>query len=104
MFFANFAGFSVAAIETPFPILPGFIEKNNGELILGTECDQRIFSKGEQYSNTLISPNYPFAYPPATECKYYLYGLHDKFIVQNIKIQFEKFDLPNNNTNELSSR
>lgn len=80
----------------------GFIEKNNGELILGTECDQRIFSKGEQYSNYLISPNYPFNYPSSTECTYYLYGLYDKFILQNIRIQFEKFDMPNNHSNELS--
>lgn len=81
-----------------------FIEKNNGELILGTECDQRISSKGEQHSNLLVSPNYGIGkYPSSTQCIYYLYGLNDKFNLQKIRIQFDTFDLPNNeSSNELS--
>lgn len=53
--------------------------EHNGMHIRGTECDQKILSKGES-SGIVYSPNYPFPYLPKTVCRY---GGRSKIIIKN---------------------
>ncbi|XP_021958123.2 uncharacterized protein LOC110854036 isoform X3 [Folsomia candida] len=70
-----------------------FIEKNMGDHIRGTECDQRILSKG-QSSGVVYSPNYPFPYLPKIVCRYFVYGLQDQQNLERVRLSFEIFDVP----------
>lgn len=70
-----------------------FIKTYAGEHIRGTECDQKISSKGET-NGTLVSPNYPFFYNSNTVCKYHLYGLDDENHLEKVRLDFEKFEIP----------
>ncbi|CAL1273536.1 unnamed protein product [Larinioides sclopetarius] len=74
-----------------------FIGKNDGEHIRGTECDQKILSKKESSGN-VYSPNYPFPYFINTVCKYYIYGLQDNQNLERVRLIFEKFEIPNKDT------
>ncbi|XP_074605694.1 cubilin-like isoform X2 [Brevipalpus obovatus] len=69
------------------------ISKSDGEHIRGTECDQKIASKGES-NGTIYSPNYPFLYHSNTMCKYYLYGMDDETHLERVVLEFEKLEIP----------
>ncbi|XP_015783415.1 cubilin isoform X2 [Tetranychus urticae] len=71
----------------------GFIGKNDGEHIRGTECDQKILSRKEN-NGTIYSPNYPFLYHSNIICKYYIYGIQDEQHLEKIQLEFEKFEIP----------
>ncbi|CAG2175536.1 unnamed protein product, partial [Oppiella nova] len=71
----------------------GFIGKNDGQHIKGTECDQKILSRKES-NGTVYSPNYPFLYHSNIVCKYYIYGLQDSQHLERVNIEFEKFEIP----------
>ncbi|KAK2715937.1 cubilin-like [Artemia franciscana] len=71
-----------------------FISRNDGQHIRGTECDQKILSRKES-SGIIYSPNYPFPYVPRTVCRYFIYGLQDMQHYERVKLEFEKFDVPN---------
>lgn len=70
-----------------------FIQKNGGEHIRGTECDQKILSKKES-SGFVFSPNYPFPYIPKTVCRYFIYGMQDPQNLEKVSLQFIMFDIP----------
>ncbi len=72
-----------------------FIEKNMGDHIRGTECDQRILSKS-QSSGVVYSPNYPYPYLPKIVCRYFVYGLQDQQNLERVRLSFEIFDVPSN--------
>lgn len=63
-----------------------------GTHIRGTECDQRILSKG-QSAGVVYSPNYPFPYVPKIVCRYFIYGLQDPQHLERVRLSFEKFDV-----------
>ena len=66
---------------------------NDAEHIRGTECDQKILSKGES-NGTVFSPSYPFPYVPNVVCRYFIYGLQDAQNLERVKLLFlEKFDI-----------
>ncbi|XP_053215046.1 tolloid-like protein 2 isoform X2 [Panonychus citri] len=71
----------------------GFIGKNDGEHIRGTECDQKILSRKEN-NGTIYSPNYPFLYHSNIICKYHIYGIQDEQHLEKIRLEFEKFEIP----------
>lgn len=78
----------------------GFILNNeNSEHILGTECDQKVMSKG-QSNGTIYAPNYPFLYHPNTICKYFFYGLHDSQHLEKINLHFDMLKIPSKDENE----
>ncbi|RXG58731.1 Facilitated trehalose transporter Tret1 [Armadillidium vulgare] len=67
---------------------------NDAEHIRGTECDQRILSKGRS-NGTVFSPCYPFPYLPKVVCRYFIYGLQDAQNLERVRLQFlETFDIP----------
>ncbi len=70
-----------------------FIQKNGGEHILGSECDQKILSKKES-NGYVFSPNYPFPYIPKTVCRYFIYGMQDAQNLEIVKLEFLMFDIP----------
>lgn len=78
-----------------FFLILGFIVKNDAEHILGTECDQKILSQKEN-NGTIFSPNYPFLYHSNIVCKYYIYGIENEQHLERVKMEFEKFEIPNN--------
>lgn len=80
----------------------GFINENEAEHIRGTECDQKILSQIEN-NGTIFSPNYPFLYHSNIVCKYYIFGIEDEQHLERVKLEFEKFQIPNNHK-EISSR
>ncbi|GBN01211.1 Cubilin [Araneus ventricosus] len=73
----------------------GFFEFSNRFVSL--ECDQKILSKKESSGN-VYSPNYPFPYFINTVCKYYIYGLQDNQNLERVRLIFEKFEIPNKDT------
>jgi hypothetical protein len=79
----------------------GFIGKNDGEHIRGTECDQKILSKKES-NGTIYSPNYPFLYHTNIVCKYFIYGLQDAQHLETVKLEFDKFEIPTTDPNECN--
>lgn len=79
----------------------GFIGKNDGEHIRGTECDQKILSHKES-NGTVYSPNYPFLYHSNIVCKYYIYGLQDSQHLERVNLEFEKFEIPATDPNECT--
>lgn len=82
-----------------FLLLLEFINKNEAKNnaakhIRGTECDQRILSRGRS-RGTVFSPSYPFPYFPNVVCRYFIYGLEDSQNLERIRLQFqEQFDIP----------
>ncbi|CAG2120802.1 unnamed protein product, partial [Medioppia subpectinata] len=79
----------------------GFIGKNDGQHIKGTECDQKILSRKES-NGTVYSPNYPFLYHSNIVCKYYIYGLQDSQHLERVNIEFEKFEIPATDPNDCT--
>uniref|UniRef100_T1IVJ3 CUB domain-containing protein n=1 Tax=Strigamia maritima TaxID=126957 RepID=T1IVJ3_STRMM len=71
----------------------GFIQNNDGEHMRGSECDQTILSKKES-NGTVYSPNYPFLYHPNTICRYFIYGLQDQQNLERVRLEFDKFEIP----------
>jgi hypothetical protein len=70
-----------------------FITKNkSNQYLSGTECDQTIKSFGQGYGK-LQSPNWPHPYKPQTSCTTYLLGLDDRYILENVEIEFDQFDI-----------
>lgn len=61
------------------------------------ECDQKVLSRKES-SGYVYSPNYPYIYLPNTLCKYYIYGLQDNQNLERVKLIFEMFDIPSNDS------
>ncbi|XP_076304820.1 suppressor of lurcher protein 1-like isoform X2 [Tachypleus tridentatus] len=74
----------------------GFIENSGGQHIRGTECDQKVFSKGHS-NGTVYSPDWSSFYHPNTVCKYYVYGLNDRQNLERVTLTFEQFDIPSEN-------
>ncbi|XP_076304825.1 dorsal-ventral patterning tolloid-like protein 1 isoform X5 [Tachypleus tridentatus] len=78
----------------------GFIENSGGQHIRGTECDQKVFSKGHS-NGTVYSPDWSSFYHPNTVCKYYVYGLNDRQNLERVTLTFEQFDIPSENKDEV---
>lgn len=71
----------------------GFIGKEGGQHIRGSECDQKILSSKES-NGTIYSPNYPFIYYTNIVCKYFIYGLQDAQHLEKVNLEFERFEVP----------
>ena len=74
-----------------------FIDSGESEHIRGTECDQRILSKGES-NGTVFSPNYPMPYLPNLVCRYFIYGLQDAQHLERVRLMFSNFSISTNST------
>ncbi|XP_014665345.1 PREDICTED: tolloid-like protein 1 [Priapulus caudatus] len=61
--------------------------------VRGTECDQRIPSRGIS-NGTIISPNYPRKYMPGRVCKYLVDGLNDDQNLEKVNLVFREFNIP----------
>ncbi|XP_022253784.1 cubilin-like isoform X3 [Limulus polyphemus] len=72
-----------------------FIGKHDAQHIRGTECDQKVLSKQES-NGTVYSPNWPFLYYSHIMCRYYIYGMEDAQNLEKVRLEFDKFDIPNN--------
>ncbi|CAF3720237.1 unnamed protein product [Rotaria socialis] len=70
-----------------------FISRNrSNQYLLGTECDQTIKSFGQGHGE-IQSPNWPNLYKPQTSCTTYLLGLDDRYVLENVEIEFDHFDI-----------
>ncbi|XP_076057543.1 cubilin-like isoform X2 [Oratosquilla oratoria] len=67
--------------------------KSDSEHIRGTECDQRILSKGTS-NGTIFSPGYPFPYAVNIVCRYFIYGLYDVQNLERVRLQFSSLNIP----------
>lgn len=80
-------------VEVTIKYILDFIMKNEGEHIKGSECDQKILSKGES-SGSVVSPNYPYPYIQKTVCRYFVYGMQDAQHLERVRLEFLKFAIP----------
>ncbi|CAH2085253.1 unnamed protein product [Euphydryas editha] len=74
-----------------------FIGKHDAEHIRGSECDQKILSKKES-TGFVYHPNYPFPYIQKVVCRYFIYGMQDSQNLERVRLEFQNFSIPKNQT------